>query len=171
MKTWGRLEWCLYWSILLLFTGAALAGCGWLSKNPEAIVKAGEGAKAVAPLLPPPFGWIVSLAGAAAITLGGHFAGKSRAEAIKAGLAGVSLSPIVKLFAERKHLLPILMAGATAAKASGLLPISAEELTQIMIALGIPAAGEFAKDAMSGKPPQVADTVSVTAQAKPDGNT
>lgn len=27
MKAWGRLEWCLYWAILLMLAGAAISGC------------------------------------------------------------------------------------------------------------------------------------------------
>ena len=136
-------------SLLVLLTG-----CPWLvnPENAEQIQAVGETAKTVGAALPPPFGWIVSLLGTGAVGYGMHLAGKKRAEAVDPA----KLSPVAKVLAERKWSYPLLGAVLAGAKGAGVLPIDDESMMQILAMFGLPAVGEFAKDAFiaaKAKPP------------------
>jgi hypothetical protein len=137
------------WIVLGLFCAAfALTGATCLQRNAEGLSAAGEVAKKVAPALPPPFNWLLALAGAGIGVVGSIYSGKRKAAAFAAGgqSAAAALSAPTKMLAERKYLLPLLGAGVVAAKASGLLPLETPELVGILTMLGIPTVGEFVAD-------------------------
>jgi len=125
---------------------AVLAGC---AGAPEALEKTGTFLRDAAPILPEPFNWILAGTGILAALIGGHFANKSRVATVAAGGTLGSVSPVVKMFAERKYLLPLLGVGVVAAETSGLLPFTTQELIGILTMLGIPTVAEFGKDILA----------------------
>lgn len=133
--------------------------CAWLfgcaGSAPEVVEKTGTFLRDASPILPEPFNWILAGMGTIATLIGGHFANKSRAKAIADGAPIGSISPVTKMFAERKFLLPLLGVGVVAAKASGLLPFTTEELVGILTMFGIPTVAEFGKDILAGSKPTI----------------
>ena len=135
-----------------------MSGCfltEWLKPSPatgtNAVQDAGAAVAAVAPALPGPLGGIVA-GGATLLTLlGGFFAGRKKAEAyaeggVKGEAAVASLSPVTKLFAERKWLMPMVSAVIAGGNAANLWHIDTEQLLVLLGSLNVPAVMEFMKD-------------------------
>ncbi len=131
----------------------------------EAVAEGGKVISAIGAALPPPWGILLSAVGTVATLAAGHFTDKSKQATLA---AGGQPSPLVKMFAERKWLLPIVGGLVTGMRAGGILPISDTDLYAILTMIGIPTAGEFVKDALANRAPEaVVMPVAPTSTAPP----
>lgn len=111
------------------------------------VTNAGGVVATVAPFLPGPVGGVVAGVGTALTLLGGLFAGRKKAEAIKQGPDAVaSLNPLVKAMSERKWLFPIVGMVIAGGNMANLWHIDTEKLLTFLGALGVPAGLETWKD-------------------------
>lgn len=147
----SRIHAAILLSMLIMTVGATC--------NPRNVAntadKVAGGAAAVSPFLPPPFNWILAGVGGLAGLIGSHYAGKVKVGAVKASVASggtvagalAGVSPITKILSERKWLYPSVGAAISVLDASGVLPMTAEELAGTLAMLALPTIGEFTADA------------------------
>jgi hypothetical protein len=119
----------------------------------------GKAVGAVAAALPFPWN-LVGGGVSAALGLGATvLAHKRKSAAFASGVPSApdALSPLTKMFSQRKGLYPMIAAAAIAGKAAGIWHPQPEDIWALTVALGIPTAGEFASDII-GKQNAVAPT-------------
>lgn len=143
--------------------------CAQVKSGAEAVAGV---AQTVAPLLPPPFGWILAGVGGLAGVVGAVAAGKNKTEIIKQAVAaGKPVSEALgssglftKLLTERKWLMPIAGATLTGANQVLGLGLDGDTISQVNLLLGGTALAEFAKDAVVNRTAKAA-----TAPVQPGG--
>lgn len=153
-----RLRW-LAVLVLGCFLLVGAAGCLLTQVDPKTgknkLQTTGETIQEAAPLVPGPWGIIAGAAGTILAGVGSVLGSKAKAAAIEDVGHTSAVNPWLKIASDRRWLFPTIGAAVSIGRAAGLWKISLDELLPILAMLGIPAAGEFLKDARTPPPAPV----------------